>query len=225
MSTSGITSSLLSQIAQSPSALNQFATDLNQLEQDLQSGNLSAAQSDFVTLSEDALSGATSSTESTGASGITASLLSNVASSSSSSSSFVNELNQLGTDLQSGNVSAAQGDMLSLDSTALNASSAAGTTPSTGSSAGASNQAGMMALIKAIVQAMSSGDNSLASSAMQELAAVSPSSVGASYLQSASENLAATPSNASTSNPISQILQNFNTPSVNNSQSLLNLLA
>ncbi len=70
MSTSGITSSLLSQIAQSPSALNQFATDLNQLEQDLQSGNLSAAQSDFVTLSEDALSGATSSTESTGASGI-----------------------------------------------------------------------------------------------------------------------------------------------------------
>ena len=125
MSTSGITSSLLSQIFSSPSTENQFATDLNQLAQDAQSGNLSAAQDDFVTLSADALNGATSSTATTSASGITPSLLSSLASSPSSLNSFVSELNQLGTDLQNGDQTSAQEDMLSLDSMALNAASAA----------------------------------------------------------------------------------------------------
>lgn len=92
MSTSAITSSLLSQIASSPSTADQFLTDLNQLAKDLQGGDLGAAQEDYVTLSEDALNGATSSTATTSSSGITAALLSGIASSSSSSSSFVSEL-------------------------------------------------------------------------------------------------------------------------------------
>ena len=68
MSTSGITSSLLSEIAGSPSAANQFVTDLNQLAKDIQSGDLSAAQQDYVTLSQDALDGATASTADTSSS-------------------------------------------------------------------------------------------------------------------------------------------------------------
>lgn len=48
MATSSITSALLSQIAGSPSAANQFLTDLNQVAKDLEGGNLSAAQEDYV---------------------------------------------------------------------------------------------------------------------------------------------------------------------------------
>jgi len=136
MSTSAISSSLFSEIASSPSAANQFVTDLNQLAKDLQSGNLSSAQQDYVTLSEDALNGVTSSSATTSASGITTSLLSGIASSSGGSSSFVSELNQLGTDLSNGDLSSAQGDMLSLDSTALNAApSTSASAPSTTSAA------------------------------------------------------------------------------------------
>ena len=107
MATSAITSSLLAEIASSPSSANQFVTDLNQLAQDLESGNLSAAQEDYVTLSQDALNGVTSSTATTGASGITTNLLSEITSSSSSSSSFVSELNLLGTDLGNGDLTSA----------------------------------------------------------------------------------------------------------------------
>ena len=82
MSISGITGSLLSQIVGSPSTANQFAGDLNQLAGDLQSGNLSSAQEDYVTLSEDALNGTgSSSTATTNSSGITTGLLSTIASS------------------------------------------------------------------------------------------------------------------------------------------------
>jgi hypothetical protein len=139
MSTSAITSSILSAIAGSPSTANRFVTDLNQLAKDLQSGNLSAGQDDYLTLSQDALDGATASTATTSSSGITTGLLSGIASSSSSSSSFVTDLNQLGADLANGNLSSAQGDMLSLDSTALNAvpSSSAASNSSTQSKADA----------------------------------------------------------------------------------------
>jgi hypothetical protein len=229
VSTSGITSSLLSEIVSSPSTANQFATDLNQLAQDLQSGNLSAAQDDYVTLSEDALNGATSSMATTSASGITPSLLSALASSSSSSNSFVSELNQLGTDLQNGDQTSAQEDMLSLDSTALNAASAASASSSgissATSSATSSSQAGMKELIQAIVQAMSAGDTSAAGTDMLGLASVSPSSAGASYLQTVGESLSAGSSNSSSSNSISQLLQDLDTSSLNSSQSVLSLLA
>ncbi len=89
MATSGISSSLFSQIAGSSSEANQFVTDLNQLAKDLQSNDLSAAQEDYVTLSQDALNGVTTSSATTGASGITASLLSDVAGSSTASSAFL----------------------------------------------------------------------------------------------------------------------------------------
>ena len=221
MSTSGITSSLLSEIAGSPSAANQFVTDLNQLAKDIQSGDLSAAQQDYVTLSQDALDGATASTADTSSSGITPSLLSDVASSSSGASSFVSELNQLGTDLGNGDLSSAQSDMLSLDSTALNAvpSSVAAS-----SSSSTSNQAEIAALIKATIQAMEVGDDSAISTDMSQLASVSTSSEGASYLESASESYGSRSSSAPRSS-ISQLLQGLSTDGSSSSNSSLSLLA
>jgi outer membrane protein assembly factor BamD (BamD/ComL family) len=84
MSTSGITSSMSSQ-------LQQFQQEFKQLGTDLTSGNISAAQSDFVTLQNDLQQ--TSSTS---------------ASTSQSSSPIAQAFSQLSQALQSGNLSAAQ---------------------------------------------------------------------------------------------------------------------
>jgi outer membrane protein assembly factor BamD (BamD/ComL family) len=68
-----------------------FQQSIQQLGQDLQSGNLSAAQSDFATLQQMAPQiGSTTSSQ--------------------SSNSLAQEFNQLGTDLQAGNTTAAQQD-------------------------------------------------------------------------------------------------------------------
>jgi hypothetical protein len=218
VATSALTSNLLSQIADSGSTANQFVTDLNQLAQDLQNGNLSAAQQDFVTLSEDAQNGATSSTATASASGITTSLLSDIASSSSASSTFVTELNQLGTDLQKGNLASAQEDLLGLDSTALNAASSASTSSGAISSVAVNNQAQAGALIQAIVQALGEGNTSAVSSGLSALATISPSAAGASALQQESATFA-----SSSSSSIDQLLEGLNTSS--SSSSLLNVLA
>jgi len=230
MSTSGISSNLLSQIVGSSSTANQFAGDLNQLAGDLQSGNLSSAQQDYVTLSEDALNGAaSSSTPTTTSSGITTSQLSNVAGSSNSSDSFVGELNLLGSDLNNGDLSSAQQDMQSLSSTAQSASSSVNTasTASTNSSttnaismAGQPVSAAMQADIHAIVEAMSVGDSSSVSSVMQQLASEAGNSPGASYLQQLSGASSSSSSTTSSSDPVTSLLQ-----SLNSTQPTLNLLA
>jgi len=215
LSTSGITSSLLAQIADSPSAANQFVTDLNQLAQDLKSGNLSAAQQDFVTLSQDALNGATSSTANTSTSGITTTLLSDVLSTATGGNAFASELNQLGTDLENGDLSSAQSDMLSLDSSAQNAA------PSASSTASTANQAETAALIHAIIEGMQAGNDSAVGTAMTELASVSSSSSGASYLTAASQSYGS--SSSSSSGSLSQLLESLNSGS--SSSSSLSLLA
>ena len=228
MSTSGMTTSLLSQIADSPSNLNQFVTDLNQLAQDLQSGNVSAAQEDYVTLSEDALNGATSSTASSSASGITGGLLTDVVSSLDSSSSFVGELNQLGTDLHNGDLTSSQEDMLNLDSTALNSASSVGASspsvsPTFSTATKPPSQAEIAELVNAIIQAMQDGDTSVISAAMSQLAAISPSSQGASILQQDSENLSS--GGSSISDSTSQLLSSLGTGTSSSSDSILNEIA
>jgi hypothetical protein len=229
LSTIGITSSLFSQIASSPSTANQFVTDLNQLAQDLQSGNLSAAQNDYVTLSDDAQDGATSSTATTSASGITANLLSDIADSTSSSATFVNELDQLGTDLQSGNLTAAQDDLLDLDSTAMNVASTAAASPGassgTASATTQTSQAQTDKLIQAVIQAMEAGDDSVISSALSELASVSSSSQGASVLEQESQSYGSSSNSASSASSTSQLLQSLDAGSGNSSNSTLSLLA
>jgi hypothetical protein len=224
VSTSGITSSLLSQIVNSPSSLNQFVTDFNQLAGDLKSGNLSAAQDDYVTLSEDALNGATASTASSSASGLTASLLSDVASSQGSSTSFVSEFNQLGGDLENSDLTSAQEDLLNLDSTALNAASTAGTSAAaTGAASTASNHAQIAEMVQTVVQAMEFGDSSMISSTMSQLASLSPSSQGESLLQQDSTSLSS--ASSSSSNTIGQLLDSVGNNNSNNSASILSVIA
>jgi hypothetical protein len=230
VSTSGITSNLLAQIVGSESTANQFASDLNQLAGDLQSGNLSSAQQDYVTLSEDALSGTASSvTPTTSSSGITTSLLSSIASSSGSSGSFVSELNQLGNDLGNNDLSSAQGDMLALSSTALNVASSASST--SGSSSSATNttvttgQLGSAALqvdIHAYIEALNAGDSSAANAEMAQLASDAGNSPGASYLKQLSGTSTANSSSGttSTSDQVSELLQGLNSTSTG-----LNVLA
>jgi len=93
MSVSGISSSSLfdynTQSVQNK--MQQFRQEFQQLGQDLQSGNLSAAQSDFATLQQPGPQ-------------------TNSTSSLQSSNPIVQAFNQLAKDLQSGNTSAAQQD-------------------------------------------------------------------------------------------------------------------
>jgi hypothetical protein len=83
-----------------PSVFQQIKTEFQQLGQDLQSGNLTAAQSDFTTLSQD-LSGANQSSVTT-------------ASTASGDNTIGKALAQLGQDLKSGNLQGAQQDFTNL---------------------------------------------------------------------------------------------------------------
>jgi hypothetical protein len=74
------------------------------------------------------------------------------------------------------------------------------------------------------VQALGAGDTSVASSALSELASISPSSAGATILQQESDNFGSGSSSTSNSNPTSQLLQSLN-PSSAGSTSGLSLLA
>jgi len=91
MSVSGIASSNFSQYSPQNSTIQQFQQDFQQLGQALQSGNLSAAQSDFATLQQLAPQGQSSS-----------------AASAQAGSPIAQQFSQLSQDLQSGNISAAQ---------------------------------------------------------------------------------------------------------------------
>jgi trimeric autotransporter adhesin len=224
VSTSGITSSLLSQIANSPSSLNQFVTDFNQLSGDLKSGNMSAAQDDYVTLSQDALNGVTSSTATSSSSGLTASLLTDVASSPGSSTTFSNELSQLGSDLANNNLTSSQEDLLNLDSTTLNAASPAGASSAPTSMAStATNQAEMKEMVQSVIQAMEFGDSSAIGSTMSQLASLSPSSQGASLLQQDSASYS--PGSSSSSNSIGELFNSADTSDSDSSTSILSAIA
>jgi hypothetical protein len=91
------------------STMQQFRKDFQQLGQDLQSGNLSAAQSDFASIQQ--LQTGSSSTSSASSTSPTSSSSSTSSTSSSQSSNSVAQaFNQLSQDLQSGNLPAAQQD-------------------------------------------------------------------------------------------------------------------
>jgi hypothetical protein len=100
MSISGILSGSYSQ-NQLIGAGSNYQQQIQQLSQDLKSGNLSVAQSDFATLQ------AAFTQPSTGAGAAS----SPFSSASSTSNTTSQAFNQLATDLQSGNLSAAQKDI------------------------------------------------------------------------------------------------------------------
>ena len=95
MSVSGVSSSTLIDTQSVQNQMQQVQQEFQQLGKDLQSGNLSAAQADFVTLQQSG-----SQTNST--------------SSSQSDNPITQAFNQLGKDLQSGNISAAEQDYLTI---------------------------------------------------------------------------------------------------------------
>jgi outer membrane protein assembly factor BamD (BamD/ComL family) len=113
MSVSGISSSnLFNSSTQSIEAkVKQFQQEFQQLGQDLQSGNLSAAQSDFVTLQQLAPQN-------------------NATSTAQSNSPIAQAFSQLGQNLQSGNISGAQQDFANIQQAFQNqASQTQGTQP------------------------------------------------------------------------------------------------
>ena len=100
MSVTGIASSILSAISGSHNQQTnsqKVQSEFQQLGQDLQSGNLTQAQSDFVTLSQNVPGLSQSSTTAT-------------STSATSGSPIAQAFAQLGQDLQSGNLQAAQQD-------------------------------------------------------------------------------------------------------------------
>jgi hypothetical protein len=97
MSISGIQGTVATPY-QMGTATNYYAQQLQQLGQALQSGNLSAAQSDFSSLQQ-----AFTQTNPSGSTG------------SSATSSLSQAISQLGSDLQSGNLSAAQKDFATVE--------------------------------------------------------------------------------------------------------------
>lgn len=123
MSTSGISSTSFANY-DSSSQINfkKFEQEFEQLGQDLQSGNLTAAEQDFVTLqqmlpgSSSAESPAASSTASTSTASAASTSTSPTtgATTSSTQNTIEQEFEQLGQDLQSGNLSAAQQDYAQL---------------------------------------------------------------------------------------------------------------
>ena len=108
MSTSSIpsiSSSLTEGLANWASTMKKVQSDFKQLGQDLQSGNVTQAESDYTTLTTDLSSFSPNST-----SAGTSNADSTTTSTDSSTSSIADALTTLGQDLQSGNLSAAQSD-------------------------------------------------------------------------------------------------------------------
>ena len=103
MSIAGIASSIFSQLGSLQSNKpSQTQSEFQQLAQDLQTGNLSAAQTDFAALQQNAPAGQTSS-----------------------SSPLSQAFSTLGKDLQAGNLSAAQQDFATLKQDVTNLQQAA----------------------------------------------------------------------------------------------------
>lgn len=120
MSVTGIASGILSalnssQPQTSQNKFQQIQSEFQLLGQDLQSGNLSGAQQEFTTLSQN-LPGV--SQTSSGTSGLASLLANATGNSQSSANSLIQEFQQLGQDLQSGNLQAAQQDYTSVQQTA-----------------------------------------------------------------------------------------------------------
>jgi hypothetical protein len=119
MSVSGIASGILSVLNSSQpqsgqSKFQQIKSEFQQLGQDLQSGNLTGAQQDFTTLSQN-LPGVSQSS----GSGNFSSLLNSAAGNGQTGANpLVQAFNQLGQDLQSGNLQAAQQDFTNIQQTA-----------------------------------------------------------------------------------------------------------
>ncbi len=147
MSVAGISSSNLFNINDSrESVQSEMRQEFAQLGQDLQSGNLSAAQSDFATLTQLGPQSTTSSSSSTAA----------------STSPMAQAFAQLSKDLQSGNLSAAQQDFATIQQDMQSNAVQVGGHRHHHQGGGESGQSTISSLFSQLGQALQSGDLSTA---------------------------------------------------------------
>ncbi|MGA2370218.1 MAG: hypothetical protein ACLPPV_16860 [Candidatus Korobacteraceae bacterium] len=147
MSVAGISSSNLFNINDSrESVQSEMRQEFAQLGQDLQSGNLSAAQSDFATLTQLGPQSTTSSSSSTAA----------------STSPMAQAFAQLSKDLQSGNLSAAQQDFATIQQDMQSNAVQVGGHRHHHHGGGESGQSTISSLFSQLGQALQSGDLSTA---------------------------------------------------------------
>jgi len=140
MSVAGISSTSFYNPQSVSNKMQQVRQEFQQLGQDLQSGNLSAAQADFATLQQ--LSPQANST-----------------SSSPSTNPIAQEFNQLAQDLQSGNTSAAQQDYTKIQQ---DFQSEAGHAHHHHHGGGSSESSGISQLLEQLGQELQSGNLSTA---------------------------------------------------------------
>jgi outer membrane protein assembly factor BamD (BamD/ComL family) len=176
MSVAGISTSLYNtQSAQS--MFQQFQQTFQQLGKDLQSGNLSAAQSEFATLQQ--LQPQTNST-----------------SSSQSNNPIAQAFSQLSTDLQSGNLSAAQNDYTTIQRAMQSQATKSEGTHGHHHHGGGGNGADEISqLLDQLGTALQSGDLSTAQSTfatLQQTFQQSAQSNGQTSAQSSSNNFSVT---------------------------------
>jgi outer membrane protein assembly factor BamD (BamD/ComL family) len=181
MSVAGISSSLFDYSGQSvQNNRQQIQQEFQQLGQDLESGNLSAAQSDFTTLQQ--LAPQNNSTNAT-----------------QSNSPIAQAFQQLAQDLQSGNLSAAQQDYTTIQQDFQNQASQAGNQASQSQEAhghhhhggGDDDQSEISQLFSQLGQALQSGNLSTAQqvfSTLQESFQQFGQANGSSSSQAATEN-------------------------------------
>jgi hypothetical protein len=147
MSVAGISSSNLFNINDSrESVQSEMRQEFAQLGQDLQSGNLSAAQSDFATLTQLGPQSTSSSSSSTAA----------------STSPMAQAFAQLSKDLQSGNLSAAQQDFATIQQDMQSNAVQSGGHRHHHHGGGESGQSTISSLFSQLGQALQSGDLSTA---------------------------------------------------------------
>jgi outer membrane protein assembly factor BamD (BamD/ComL family) len=154
MSVSGISSSSLYDTQNVQSNLQKAQQEFQQLGQDLESGNLSAAQSDFTTLQNLLPQSSSTSTQ--------------------SNNPITQAFNQLGEDLQSGNLSAAQQDFDTIQQDFQNQATQNQTQEPHGHhhhhGSGSGNSNEISQLFDQLGQALQSGNLSSAQQAYGELA-------------------------------------------------------
>ncbi len=169
MSVTGIsTTGLLNDSMESiQSKMQQMQKEFQQLGQDLQSGNLSAAQSDFATLQS--LSPQSSTTGSSAT--------------SESSNPIAQEFAQLSQDLQSGNLSAAQQDFSTIQQDMQSANAVSGGHHHHHRGGSSSQQSAISQTFSQLGQALQSGDlcsaQSLYSTLQQDFQQTASSTVSA----------------------------------------------
>jgi outer membrane protein assembly factor BamD (BamD/ComL family) len=176
MSVSGISSSTLYSAQSAQSSFQQAQQLFQQLGKDLQSGNLSAAQSDFTSL-QNLLPQTTSTTA------------------AQSSNPITQAFAQLGKDLQSGNLSAAQQDFTTIQQDSQSQAAQTETTPSHHHHHGGGGPSEISQLFAQLGSDLQSGDLSSAQQAF--------SSLTQQFQQSAQPTAAPAESPASGSNGVS----------------------